>query len=547
MRSLALVIACLLLFSCSTREKADIVFINAKVWTGDSALPSASVVAIRDGKISYVGDDKDAVQSDSVIDLGGKMVMPGFMDNHTHFLSGGLSLSCVQLKASKTREAFIATIKEYCRTHPGDDWIQGGEWNNENWGGELPRHDWIDSVTGAHPVCISRYDGHMVLANKVAMDKAGLAAATKDVAGGSIGRDRDGGMTGIFRDNATDLVAKMIPAPSEKDLDQYLARATEEAVSHGVTLVNDVGSYGGWAELETYRRAYAKGLLTLRVNAMVPLSDWKKLDEYVKKNGRGDDHLLWGGLKGFVDGSLGSTTAWLYEPYLDDPGSRGFNITDTNDLKSWVKSADSAGLRVAVHAIGDRANDFILDAFAAAQQANGTKDNRFRIEHAQHLRQSTLDRFRTLGVVPSMHPYHVVDDGVFAPKRLDSARLKGTYAFRSLLELGVPVCFGSDWTVAPLNPLTGVYGAVTRRTSDGKNPEGWFPEQKISVEQALRCYTANNAYALFHEEKLGRIKKGMLADLAVIDGDLLTMAPEKIKDARVVMTLVEGKVVYRVR
>lgn len=532
----------LFLISCTSKPAADLVFFNAKAWTGDSSLPAASVVAVKDGKIVYVGEDKDAVKADSSIDLQGQMLVPGFMDNHTHFLMGGLSLNSVHLKEAMTPDAFIRTMAEFVKAHPGNDWVLGGEWNNDNWGGGMPSKDWIDSVSGDKPVCVMRYDGHMVLANSAAIKAAGLDHNTKDVAGGSIGRKPNGELTGIFRDNATDLVTKAIPTPTMQQYMNMFKAAQEEAITHGVTLANDVSWYGGWVELETYRQAQKDGTLKIRLNAMVPLADWRKLVDHVKANGKGDDQLMWGGLKGFVDGSLGSTTAWFYDPYLDEPNSRGFNITDTNALRSWVKSADSAGLRVAVHAIGDKANDFILDVFEAAQKANGTHDNRFRIEHTQHLRQQTLDRFLPLGVIPSMHPYHVYDDGVFAPKRLDSARLKGTYAFKSLLDRGVPVCFGSDWTVAPLNPILGIYAAVTRQTADGKNPDGWFPEQKISVDQALRAYTVNNAHAIFMDDKLGKLKVGMLADMVVIDQDLLHMAPEKIKEAKVKMTVVGGKI-----
>jgi predicted amidohydrolase YtcJ len=262
----------------------------------------------------------------------------------------------------------------------------------------------------------------------------------------------------------------------------------------------------------------------------------------------GDNYLHWGGLKGFVDGSLGSTTAWFYEPYLDDPSTSGFNITDTNNLKTWVQKADSAGLHVTVHAIGDRANDFILSVFQNAMNVNGPyKDRRFRVEHAQHMRQETMQRYFDLAVIASMHPYHVVDDGSFAPKRLDDKRLQGTYAFRSLMDKGVRVTFGSDWTVAPLSALKGIYAATTRITSDGKNPHGWYPKEKVTVEQALKAYTVNNAFASFQDKKTGKLAKGMFADFVVMDKNLFTIQTEEIKNANVVMTVVNGKTVYQKR
>jgi hypothetical protein len=276
----------------------------------------------------------------------------------------------------------------------------------------------------------------------------------------------------------------------------------------------------------------------------VPLSNWEKLAGYVKKNGRGDDYLRWGGVKGFVDGSLGSTTAWFYEPYLDEPSTSGFPVTDTMDLKKWVIAADAANLQVVVHAIGDRANDYILNVFDSAIRINGARDRRFRVEHAQHMRIETMDRYFQLKVIPSMHPYHVVDDGSFAPKRLDAKRLKGTYAFKSLLDRGVPVCFGSDWTVAPLDPILGIYAATGRETSDGKNPNGWYPDQKLSVEQALKCYTVNNAYSVNMENKLGQLKTGYLADFVVLDKNLLRLSPDQIKAVKVLQTVVDGKTVF---
>lgn len=316
-------------------------------------------------------------------------------------------------------------------------------------------------------------------------------------------------------------------------------------MEHGFTQVHDVGSYGGWSELETYQKAYQNKQLKLRIYAFVPLSNWEKLAGYVKQHGRGDDYLRWGGVKGFVDGSLGSTTAWFYEPYLDEPGTSGFPVTDTMDLKKWVIAADAANLQVVVHAIGDRANDYILNLFDSAIRINGARDRRFRVEHAQHMRTETMDRYFQLKVIPSMHPSHVVDDGSFAPKRLDDKRLKGTYAFKSLLDRGVPVCFGSDWTVAPLDPILGIYAATGRETSDGKNPDGWYPAQKLSVEQALKCYTVNNAFSVNMENKLGQLKAGYLADFVVLDKNLLGMSPNQIKEVKVLQTVVDGKTVYK--
>lgn len=529
-------------------QTADRIYMNAKIWTGDAGNPWASTIAIKGSRILFVGKDYSQYKTSStkIIDVNGKLIVPGFIDNHTHFLSGGYQLASVNLRYVQSPAEFISTLRKYVSTLNDNRWIQGGDWDHETWGGELPRREWIDSVTGDHPVFINRYDGHMALANSIALRLAGINTNTPNPAGGEIVKDKTTGEpTGVLKDEAMSLMYAVIPDPSEKELDEYLQRGVQEAFSHGVTQVNDMSSYGGWLDLATYRRAYANRQLDLRIYSFVPISTWARLDSFVKKNGRGDDMLHWGGLKGFVDGSLGSTTAWFYKPYLDAPNTTGLQVTDTNLLRKWIISADSAGLHVTVHAIGDRANDWLLNVYEKAEKLNGDRDRRFRIEHAQHLTQQAIPRFAQLHVIPSMQPYHAIDDGKWAAKRLDSARLKGTYAFRSLLSTGANLTFGSDWTVAPLDPIAGIYAAVTRRTLDDKNPNGWFPGEKISVEQAVRCYTINNVYASFMENKTGVLKAGMLADFVVLSDDIFTIAPENIRNAQVLLTTVNGKEVYR--
>jgi predicted amidohydrolase YtcJ len=546
-----LITACIALvffISCSHQQTpADKIYINAKIWTGDSSNDRATAIAIKDSVIMYVGNDYNAYKGSNtqIIDVDGKMILPGFIDNHTHFLGGGYQLASVNLRNVKTEKDFIQTLKEYTSALKDNRWIMGGDWDHEAWGGYLPTRQWIDSITGNHPVFINRYDGHMALANSIALKLAGVDKNTPNPPGGEIVRDpKTGEPTGVLKDGATDLVGRVIPPPSQDELDEYLQRAIQEAFEHGVTEVNDMSTYGGWADMGTYRKAHANNKLDLRIYSFVPLRTWAKLDSFVKKEGWGDDILHWGGLKGFVDGSLGSTTAWFYKPYLDAPTKTGLQVTDTNDLRKWILSADSAGLHCATHAIGDHANGFILSVYEEAEKRNPNKDHRFRVEHAQHLTAMDIPRFASLHVIPSMQPYHAIDDGKWAFKRLDSARLKGTYAFKSLLADGANVTFGSDWTVAPLDPIAGIYAAVTRRTLDDKNPNGWFPNEKISVEQAVKCYTANNAYASFQENKLGKLKVGMLADLVVLSDDIFSIAPEKIRDIKVMRTIVNGKEVY---
>jgi predicted amidohydrolase YtcJ len=535
--------------SCTHHPVADSIYLNAKIWTGDSANPSAHAIAIKDSTILYVGDDYQSFVGTSTVlrDLGGKMLVPGFIDNHTHFLDGGFALSAINLRQVKTIRDFIYTVRHFTDSLKGIGWIKNGNWDHEAWGGQLPHKEWIDSVSGDHPVFLSRYDGHMGLANSLALKLAGITKYSPNPAGGEIVKDaKTGEPTGVLRDAATDLVYKIIPGQTENELDDALHVAAEHALSHGLTQIHDMGSFGGWIDLATYRRAEAGGRLPLRIYSFVAIRTWQKLDSFIKVNGWGDDRLRWGGLKGFVDGSLGSTTAWFFKPYLDAPNSVGLQVTDTILLKKWILAADSAGLHIAAHAIGDHANNWILNVYEEAETLRPTKDHRFRVEHAQHLTSEDIKRFALLKVIPSMQPYHAIDDGKWAAKRLDSDRLKRTYVFKSLLETGANLTFGSDWTVAPLDPIAGIYAAVTRRTLDDKNPGGWFPEQKITVEQALRCYTVNNAWAGFQENKTGKLKAGMLADFTVLSQELFLIPPENIRDTKILLTVVGGKEAYSI-
>lgn len=550
--SITLSIASFFLFSscdqnASISKSADRIYINAVIWTGDSANAKATAIAIKDRLIVYVGDDYTSYKGNSseIIDVAGKMIVPGFIDNHTHFLGGGYQLASVNLRDAKTPGEFVSALKKYVSGLKEKRWIQGGDWDHEAWGGTLPTKEWIDSVTGDNPLFVSRYDGHMALANSVTLQLAGINKNTPSPAGGEIVKDpATGEPTGVLKDEAMGLVYKVIPAATSTELDESLERAIQHAYENGVTQINDMGGSGGWTDMETFKRAQANNKLHFRIYSFVPISTWKKLDSLIKKDGRGNDMLRWGGLKGFVDGSLGSTTAWFYKPYLDAPNTSGLQVTDTNFLRRWILGADSAGLHVAVHAIGDRANDWLLNVYEEAGKKKGNADRRFRIEHAQHVTQNAIKRFSELKVIPSMQPYHAIDDGRWAAKRLDDERLKGTYAFNSLLNANAHLTFGSDWSVAPLHPVMGIYAAVTRRTLDDKNPGGWYPAEKITVEQALHCYTINNAYAGFHENKTGKLKAGMLADLVVLSDNLLAIPPEKIADVKVLRTIINGKEVY---
>ncbi|HZN97064.1 MAG TPA: amidohydrolase, partial [Gemmatimonadales bacterium] len=417
------------------------------------------------------------------------------------------------------------------------------DWDHERWPGTpLPERSWIDSVTPNNPVLVSRLDGHMALANSAALRLAGMDRSTRDIAGGTIVRDSTGAPTGVLKDEAQNPVYAAIPTPSQSQSDAAISRAVAWAASKGVTAVADVSV--PWFEVAALKRAQRKGTLTTRVSVYVPLGDWRRMADTVRANGRGDDWLRVAGVKGYVDGSLGSTTALFYQSYNDAPETSGLMVTPEDSLRAWIGGADSAGLQVAVHAIGERANGVLLDIYDSVSKAHGPRDRRFRIEHAQHLRRQDIGRLARSGVIASMQPYHAVDDGRWAEKRIGPERIKTTYAFRSLLDAKARLAFGSDWTVAPLDPILGIYAAVTRRTLDGKNPGGWVPQEKITVEEALRAYTSGNAYGMFAEKRRGKLAAGYLADITVIDRDLTRIPPESIEQARVTATVVGGKLVY---
>ena len=526
-----------------------IAVVNARVWTGDPHRPWADALAATGERLVAVGSSAEvrklAAPTTRVIDAHGMMVVPGFIDSHVHFLDGGFALSSVQLRDADTPAEFVRRIGAYAATLPKGAWITHGDWDHERWGGQLPDRSWIDSVTPDHPVWINRLDGHMSLANSLALRAAGVGRATPNVDGGTIVRDAAGEPTGIFKDNAMSLVDRVVPPPTAEQADRALDAAMRYVAEHGVTSVHHMGT---WEDLAVFERAHHGGRLATRIYAVVPLATWQRLRDTVAARGRGDDWLHIGGLKGFVDGSLGSHTAAMLEPFTDAPNDTGLLVNTPADLYAWTSGADRAGLQVIVHAIGDRAIRTQLDIFArVAREDVGRTDRRFRIEHAQHIAPADLPRFGQLGVIASMQPYHAIDDGRWAEKVIGHERGKTTYAFRSLLDTKARLAFGSDWFVAPPFPLMGIYAAATRRTLDGAHPDGWYPEQKISVEEALRAYTSGAAYAEFMERQKGTLARGMLADFVMLDRDLTRVAPETIADARVMLTVVGGRVVYERR
>ena len=529
---------------------ADVVIVHGKVWTVDAQKPRAEAVAVRNNRIIAVGSEADIAKwigpATKKIDAQGKTVLPGFIDSHVHFSTGGGEISSVHLRDANTPQEFARRIGEHAKKLPKGEWMLGGTWDHELWGGTpLPSHDWIDSVTPDTPVFVSRYDGHMAMANALALRLAGVTRETKDPPGGTIVRDKDGNPTGLMKDAAMGLVFRVIPPPSEEQLLRMIHAAMDEARHFGVTSVHDISST---EDVRAYQVLAGRGELTLRIYCITPLPQWEGPATAGIRAGFGNDWIHLGALKGFADGSLGSTTALFEQPYNDAPETSGLPnemmLPEGNMLKMAL-GADKAGLQLAVHAIGDKAIRTMLDVYTEVTKQNGARiDRRWRIEHAQHLHPDDFARFTQLGVIASVQPYHAIDDGRWAEKRIGHERAKTTYAFRTLLDHGVRLAFGSDWTVAPLNPMQGLYAAVTRATLDGKNPNGWFPEQKLTVAETVEAYTMGSAYAEFQENEKGSITPGKLADLVILSEDIFHIDPTKIRDVKVLKTMLGGKWFY---
>jgi predicted amidohydrolase YtcJ len=528
---------------------ADTIIVNAVVHTMDPALPTAEAVAIYANRIVAVGSTKDirklAGPNTRTIDAQKRLLLPGFNDAHTHFLSGGFQLSSVDLRDANSPQEFAARIKAFAGKLPKGRWVTGGDWDHERWpDAKLPTKELIDSFTPETPVFVNRLDGHMALANSLALKLAGVTRQTLDPPGGVIVRDKSGEPTGVLKDAAQSFVWNVVsPSTFEEKLDAARA-ASNYAAKLGVTSVQDMSAGN---DVGVYQTLLDHGELKTRIYAVSPLPSWERLAQTGVRAHFGSEMLRVGGLKGFADGSLGSTTALFYEPYRDDPSTSGIagdEMYPEGVMLKRVSEADRVGLQIMIHAIGDRANDMILSIYEQVERENGKRDRRFRIEHAQHLRAQDIPRFGRDGVIASMQPYHAIDDGRWAEKRIGKERIKTTYAFRSLLDSGAKLAFGTDWTVAPLNPMLTIYAAVTRRTLDGKNPKGWVPEQKLSVEETVRAYTLGSAYAEFQENVKGSITVGKLADLVLLSRDIFKIDPKEIENVKVVMTMIDGRVVF---
>jgi hypothetical protein len=529
---------------------ADLVVINGRVWTGIAAQPEAEAVAVVGGRVAAVGTTEALSvwrgRSTTVIDAGGARVLPGFNDSHVHFMGGGFQLDNVDLRQAPSPQEFARLIGERAKKTPAGEWMVGGDWDDQLWNPPaLPSRQLIDPVAPETPVFVNRFDGHMAVANSVALKLAGVTAATPDPPGGVIVRDAAGVPTGVLKDAAMGLVNKVIPPMTPARRAQALARALEHAASVGVTSVRDMGPDA--ADLSAYALFAEAGRLTARISAAPPELQWADQAKLGIRRGFGTPFLRLGAVKGFADGSLGSTTAYFFEPYTDAPASRGLladEMIPIDGMRQRLTAADAEGLQLCVHAIGDQAISVVLDLFTDVAQANGPRDRRFRIEHAQHVAPKDFDRFAALGVIAAVQPYHAIDDGRWAERRIGPTRIQTTYAFRTFLDKGVRLALGSDWPVAPLNPLLGIYAAVTRATLDGKHPDGWVPAQKITVEEAVRGYTAGSAYAEFAEAEKGTLAAGSLADIVILSDDIFTIPPAKIRDVTVRTTIVGGRVVY---
>ena len=532
---------------------AELIILNATIHTMDRSQPTAEAVAILGNRIIAVGSNEEIKKLDGpntrTIDAKGQLILPGFNDAHVHFMSGGFQLSSVDLRDANTPQEFAERIRDFAARLPQGRWITGGDWDHERWpDAKLPTRELIDRYTPNTPVFVNRLDGHMALANSLALKLAGVTSATKDPDGGVIVRDPANGLpTGILKDAAQSFVWKVIPAPSFEEKLSAARAATNHAAILGVTSVQDMSS---GVDVGVYQTLLDRGELKTRIYAIWPLPSWDGLARTGVRAHFGSPMLRTGGLKGFADGSLGSTTALFFDPYLDAPNTSGIpsdEMFPDGAMLDRVRGADRAGLQILIHAIGDRANDKILSIYEQVEKEDGDRDRRFRIEHAQHLRAQDIARFARDKVIASMQPYHAIDDGRWAEKRIGPERAKTTYAFRSLLNSGATLAFGTDWTVAPLNPMLSIYAAATRRTLDGKHPSGWVPEQKISVEEAVRAYTVGSAYAEFQENEKGTLAPGKLADLVILSRDIFKIDPNEIDKVKVTLTIMDGRIVYEAR
>jgi predicted amidohydrolase YtcJ len=529
---------------------ADLIIQNAHIWTEDPSRAEAQAVAVLGDRIVAVGSTQEVRAwrgpHTQLIDAAGKRLVPGFNDAHVHFVDGGAQLDYVQLNDASSSQEFVRRVRERVAHSTKGEWMLGGDWDETKWTpAQLPTRELIDAVTPDTPVALDRYDGHMVLANSIALKLAGITAQTPDPDGGLIVRDRAGNPTGALKDAAMDMLYKVIPPMSHEQRRRSVLRALGQAASLGVTSVQHMNP--DYADIAVYAELLDEGKLTTRIYAaplITQVDDQAKLGIH---HGFGGPYLRIGAVKAYADGSLGSSTAYFFSPFSDQPEYRGLLSDEMHPIslmRDRMMKADAAELQIMTHAIGDAGISAILDIYADIDEAHGSRDRRWRIEHAQHIAAKDFDRFAQLRVIASVQPYHAIDDGRWAEARIGHDRASRTYAFRTLLDHGVRLALGTDWNVAPLDPMLTLYAATTRATLDGKNPHGWFPEQKLSIQEALEAYTMGSAYAEFQENEKGSITTGKLADMVLLSDDILAIDPTRIRDVKVLKTWVGGRQVY---
>ncbi len=554
--SLLSIIYILCLCSCSEREKADLVILNGKVLTIDKDHPTAEAIAICGEMITSVGTNEQISRlivrgTTTVIDAKGRLVIPGFNDAHVHF--GPLDPDYIELRYTTDPSVITRKVKEQvARSKPGE-LIRGGHWEHEMFiDKKWPTRELIDKVSPDNPVILSRADGHSVLVNSYVLKASGITRSTPNPFGGEIQKDPvTGEPTGILKENAEGLVVsgEIKPARTKEEEDartwQGYLIALKEARELGVTSLQVPGA----ADFDAYVRLQHEGFLTSRIDIGEPLTgDTSKLKEYsllIKAYPRTGNWIRFGYLKCFIDGTIGSGTALMFEPFSDNPKSCGLSMMPYEEFENMVISADKMGFQIGVHSIGDKGNNWTLNAFEKAMKINGKRDSRHRDEHAQTLQPSDIPRFAGLGVIASMQPTHCISDKKFCVKRMGAERARGAYAWKSLADAGAILAFGTDYQVEPLNPMEGLYASVTRKDRLGEEGEGWYPEQKISMTDAIRYYTLGSAYAQFMDDRKGMIRKGYLADIVITDKDLLTIPEKEIMKTKIDYTITGGKIVYQ--
>ena len=531
-------------------DKYKKAFVNGLIYTVNAKREWAEAVVLSNNKIVFVGENNEAKKHlddfTEVIDLKGKLMLPGFIDSHAHVVMGGQFLMNVNLTNVKSISEFGNKIRSFSNQIPKGTWIIGGNWNHYNWEGtELPRKEWVDSFTEDIPVFVSRVDYHVALANSFVLNLAGIDRNTQSPIGGEIVKDEEGEPTGILKDKAMDLVYKIIPEPSESEFADAIDAAMNETQRFGVTSIHDVLYDNHFRALQ---KADNKGRLTSRLYTMLLIKNYQNIINNEIQFNFGSENLQIGSMKAFADGSLGSKTAYMYEPYSDDPNNFGLPMEELSNgkLEEMIIHCDKNKLQCCIHAIGDKAISEILNIVEKMKKQNQEWDRRFRIEHGQHITKKDIKRASELGVIISAQPYHIYDDGCWAETVIGKERLNDFYSFKTMLDSGIKLCFGSDWSVSTMDPLKGIHIAVTRDTANNKYPNGMIPSEKISIEEAVECYTINGAYASYQEKKVGSIEVGKMADMVVLSENIFRINSADIKDVKVEMTIFDGEIIYKI-